>query len=109
MDQRDRDGLRRERVVKNEHAFRDYNDRRVAVEEHAIIAAPAPWVCGCGDSDCIRALQASVDEFETAHSAPDRFIVVPGHVYSDVERVVEKYDRYWVVEKFEGEMHRVAG
>ena len=108
MAEHDRDDLRRERLVKNELAFRDYNDRRVAVEEHAIIAEPAPWVCECGDSDCIRALEATVEEFEAAHSAPDRFIVVPGHVYPDVERVVQQHDRYWIVEKFDNEMQRAA-
>jgi hypothetical protein len=103
------DEARKERLVKNELAFRDYNDRRVAVEEGE--SGLAPWVCECGDGSCIAVLEATVDEFQSAHAAPDRFMVKPRHIFADVERVLETYDRYWVVEKHPGELRRaeVAG
>ena len=40
-------------------------------------------------------------EWKAAHTAEDRFVVLPDHVFLDVERVIERYDGYWVVEKFE--------
>ena len=40
-------------------------------------------------------------EFTEAHSAPNRFIVLPGHTFPDVERIVASHDRYEVVEKVE--------
>jgi hypothetical protein len=46
----------------------------------------------------------TVNEYETAHSTPNRFTVKPGHVYEDVEFVTEQHDHYWVVEKHPGEM-----
>ena len=37
--------------------------------------------------------------FTTAHSAPNRFIVKPGHFYPDVERLVTENKTFAVVEK----------
>lgn len=107
MGQEDWEEVRRERLVKNEIAFRDHNDRRVAIEASDRDGL-VPWTCECGDADCIRPLEATVDEFEAAHSAADHFIVLPQHVYADVEHVTERCDRYWVVEKDDGEMRHVT-
>jgi hypothetical protein len=35
----------------------------------------------------------------SAHSAPNRFAVIPGHVIGEVEWVVETEETFWVVEK----------
>jgi 5-bromo-4-chloroindolyl phosphate hydrolysis protein len=101
--------VRRDRLVKNEMAFRDYNNRRVQIEQQASLSTTAskddaPFVCECGSADCIGALLVTVDEYETAHSTPDRFIVKPEHLYPDVEHLVEQYEHYWIVEKHRGEM-----
>ena len=42
----------------------------------------------------------TVDEFESAHDSDDHYSVLPGHVMPEFERVVEKHERHWVVEKF---------
>jgi hypothetical protein len=103
------DSVRRERLVKNELAFRSYNNRRVGLEREAAGERQAddevvPFVCECGNGDCITALSVTVGEYEQAHSAPNRFIVKPGHVYPDVEHVAEQHGHYWIVEKQIGEM-----
>ena len=41
-----------------------------------------------------------MDEFEKAHDTDDHYSVLPGHVMPEFERVVEKHERDWVVEKF---------
>jgi hypothetical protein len=46
----------------------------------------------------------TVDEYEAAHAAPNRFIVKVGHIFPDVEFAVEQHEHYWVVEKHPGEM-----
>ena len=43
-----------------------------------------------------------------AHCAPNRFTVKPGHVMGEVERVAERHDTYWVVEKHESVMHALG-
>jgi hypothetical protein len=96
----DWDGVRRERLLKNEQTFRDYNNRRLAFEEET--AEPAemlPFVCECGDRECIEAVELTIDEYTSAHAAPNLFTVKPEHVYPEVERVIETADRFWVVEK----------
>jgi hypothetical protein len=96
----DWDGIRRERLVKNEQTFRDYNNRRVAFEEDTTDADELmPFVCECGDRACIEAVELTVDEYTSAHSAPNRFTVKPEHVFPEIERVAETGDRFWVVEK----------
>jgi hypothetical protein len=105
----EREAIRRDRLVKNELAFRDYNNRRVEIEQHAVALDGAeeelvPFVCECGSADCIGALTVTVDEYEAAHSTPNRFVVKAGHIYPDVEFVAEQHEHYWVVEKHPGEM-----
>jgi hypothetical protein len=96
----DRDEVRRERLLKNEQVFRDYNNRRVAFERDADATDEVvPFVCECGDPECIEGMEMTVDDFTSAHSAPDRFAVKPGHVFPEVERVLESHDRFWLVEK----------
>jgi hypothetical protein len=95
-----RDEIRRERLLKNEQTFRDHNNRRVAFEEGAVGGdEPVPFVCECGDPDCIEGVELTVDEYTSAHSAPNRFTVKPEHVFPEVERVTETGARFWVVEK----------
>jgi anti-sigma B factor antagonist len=95
---------RKQRIVKNEQAFRDYNDRRLQHEpvEETDDEEPIPFVCECGDKDCHQALVITAAEFSEAHSAPNRFIVKPGHVYPDVEHVVAEERTFAVVEKPRG-------
>ena len=95
-----RDEIRRERLLKNEQAFRDHNNRRVAFEEGAVgVDEPVPFVCECGDPDCIEGVELTVDEYTSAHSAANRFTVKPGHVFPEVEGVAAGGERFWVVEK----------
>lgn len=94
---------RHARLVKNEESFREYNNRRLerepvdADDDEELI----PFVCECGDLSCVQALLTTADAFTEAHAAANRFMVLPGHVFEDVERVVAAYDGYQVVEKFD--------
>jgi anti-sigma B factor antagonist len=92
---------RKQRIIKNEQAFRDYNNRRLEVED----VSPAddseliPFVCECGDQDCIESLAVTAAEFVQAHAAPNLFLVKPGHVYRDVEHVIVEQPTFAIVEK----------
>ncbi len=93
---------RKQRIVKNELEFRDYNNRRLQVED----VAPTddeellPFICECGNEDCIEALAVTAAQFVEAHAAPNRFLVKPGHVYPDVERVIFEQPTFAIVEKY---------
>jgi anti-sigma B factor antagonist len=92
---------RKRRIVENEQAFRDSNNRklqRASVDETDDLE-PIQFVCECGDKDCDQRLVITAAGFTTAHSAPNRFIVKPGHVYPDVEHVVTENETFALVEK----------
>jgi hypothetical protein len=97
----DREGLRRERLVKNEQAARAYNNRRLSFElgDDGREEEDVPFLCECGDESCVEAMEMTPEEFISVHSAPNRFAVIPSHVLGDVEWVVETGEKYWVVEK----------
>jgi hypothetical protein len=97
----DREGLRKERLVKNEQAARAYNNRRLQFElgDETDAEDDVPFLCECGDESCAEAMEMTPDEFVSTHSAPNRFAVLPGHVLGEVEWVVDTGDSYWVVEK----------
>jgi hypothetical protein len=88
-------------LVKNEQAARAYNNRRLQFElgDQADDDEDVPFLCECGDETCAEAMEMTPEEFVVVHSAPNRFVVLPGHVLGDVEWVVETGDSYWVVEK----------
>jgi hypothetical protein len=95
------DDTRQSRLVKNEEAARAYNSRRAAIEEAAGAEdeEPLPFLCECGDRDCVATVVLSLDEFVDAHRPSNQFVVRPGHVYPEVERVVADRDDYWLVQK----------
>jgi hypothetical protein len=96
---RDPENSRERRVVKNEVAFRAYNERRDRFERD-VTDGPLPFVCECGDDGCFRALQATAAEWEDVHRRDDLFLVLPDHVFPEFERVVERNERFWIVQKF---------
>jgi anti-anti-sigma factor len=95
---------RKQRIVKNEQAFRDYNNRRLQAEdvEPTDTVELLPFVCECGDQDCIETLAVTAAQFVEAHAAPNLFLIKPGHVYPDVERVISEQPTFAIVAKFAG-------
>jgi hypothetical protein len=59
-------------------------------------------LCECGKLECIEQLDLTIDAYRELRANPTRFAVKPGHELPDVERVVERHDSYFVVEKAEG-------
>jgi hypothetical protein len=89
------------RAEKNEQAFKDHNERRAAIEEEGGVPEdePVPFACECDDPDCARAVALPLGDYEAIASAPDQFVVAPGHEDTAVEEVVRTHDRYLVVSK----------
>lgn len=97
------DALVAERAAVNQSRFRALNERMEAHNAaHVWVDPPMPdWVCECAFEDCMVPVQLTVAEYEAIREAPTRFLVAPGddHVVPEVERVVERNERYWIVEK----------
>jgi hypothetical protein len=96
----DEGGDRVERSASNQSIFREVNER---LEQLATafqgVASNATFACECADVQCVEQLELSLDEYEAVRSDSSQFVVLPGHVYADVERVVSKNARFVVVAK----------
>ena len=101
--------LSAERSAKNEAAFREQNER---IEEARIEILggdderSTPFLCECEDVTCTSVVLVTLDEYEAARASRRRFLIAPGHV-ADNARVVERHERFWLVEK-QGQAGRVA-
>jgi len=91
---------REARLAQNEALFREMNER---VEATVLATSgedePFVVVCECGNIDCLERMRLTAAEYDAAHAHPAQFVVVDGHVASDVEDVVARHDRYVVVRK----------
>jgi hypothetical protein len=92
-----------ERAAKNESLFREHNERIEAhnAAHHWVDPPFADWVCECARGDCAVPVQLTIAEYEAVRSVATRFLVAPSdeHVLPDIELVVTRHERYWVVEK----------
>jgi hypothetical protein len=86
----------------NESIFREINERVKELNDNSeLLLEVGEWLCECPRRDCSERLVMTADEYERVRQDGARFLVAPAdeHVWPDVERVVERLDRYWVVEK----------
>lgn len=69
------------------------------------------FVCECAAETCTEEVALTREEYEAIRSQPNYFFVKPGHVFPDVDRVIDDIGadsaRYQVVEKI-GEGAHVA-
>ena len=96
MDARDK------RSAKNEALLREVNDRIQVVGERLSVVPDdgrLDFCCECGRPDCDAFVSLTVSEYEHVRSDNDRFAVIPGHEDDRIERVVERSERYLIVDK----------
>jgi hypothetical protein len=95
---------RQERAAKNQSLFREVNERVNDVNDsfHAFTTL-GDWICECANDTCVERIEMSGREYQHVREDGARFFVAPAdeHVWPDVERVVERHDAYWVVQKIE--------
>lgn len=91
------------RVARNQSLFRDYNELlEPSNEAHQHVRPPfADWFCECPRESCSQRVELTLAEYESVRANATHFFVAPTgeHVVADVERVIERHERYWVVEK----------
>ncbi len=99
---------RQQRVAKNEALFRQVNERIEEINEQLDPGGLSDFLCECGDDDCTTPISLTLKEYEQVRSVPTHFAIAHGHEVLDVEKVVEKTERYAIVEKFAGQAERMA-
>jgi hypothetical protein len=93
---------REKRTARNEALLREVNERiedvgrrlQVLPDDHTL-----DFLCECGSSDCDDTVSMTVGDYEHVRADNDRFVLVPGHEDEDIERVVERAERYVIVDK----------
>jgi hypothetical protein len=93
---------RQTRAAKNQSLFRDANERIESLNESFSHLLPlGDFVCECADNGCMERIALTTREYEALRARGTRFAVYASdaHVWPDVESVVERNERFWVVEK----------
>jgi hypothetical protein len=90
------DSESKQRVAMNEAAFRKVNEGMEVGQDPAGLLT---FICECGRLGCNRMVELTRAEYEAVRANPRRFALLEGHEIDDVETVVERHDRYLVVEK----------
>jgi len=88
------------RAARNQSIFREVNERLEGLAENfKEVAETAPFTCECADLGCIQMIDLTLTEYEAIRKDPNKFFVLPGHVYLEFERVVSENERYVLVAK----------
>ena len=80
----------------NEATFRRVNEGMEAGQDPDGLLT---FVCECGRLGCNKLVSLTRPEYEAVRANPRRFAVIDGHEIPEVEDVVERFERYIVVEK----------
>ena len=86
----------KQRVAMNEATFRKVNEGMEAGQQPGGLLT---FVCECGRLRCTRLIELTRAEYEGIRANPRRFAVVEGHEILEAEEIVERHERYIVVEK----------
>ncbi|MDQ3380817.1 MAG: hypothetical protein M3546_10955 [Actinomycetota bacterium] len=101
----------KERAGRNESRYRSLNERMEPHNAvHVWVDPPMPdWICECASTECMKPVRLTLAEYEAIRAEATHFLVVPNddHLSLAVERVVQRNDRYWIVEKI-GEAAEVS-
>jgi hypothetical protein len=99
MDNSQKRNERRANAGNNQSAFRDVNEDVAALNRRwGTDTFPSSFVCECPDPNCAERILLAHDEYERLRQNPTRFFVLPGHEVLEVEDVVQRTARYFVVE-----------
>jgi hypothetical protein len=93
---------REERTARNEALLREVNERIEEVGKHLQVLPDDETLefrCECGRPKCEDFISMAVGEYEHVRDDNDRFAVVPGHENDEIERVVERFESYVIVDK----------
>ena len=86
----------KQRVAMNEATFRKVNEGMEVGQDPSGLMT---FVCECGRLRCTALLELTRAEYEGVRANPRRFAILHGHEIPEAEEIVERRDRYLVVEK----------
>lgn len=104
----------KQRQIENEAVFRKANEKihkqldkltkQAKLEGHNALTLAEDlelhFYCECSDENCKARIPLKLSDYRELHKARSRFIVIPNHETTAIEKVVSKNDTYNVVDKF---------
>jgi hypothetical protein len=93
---------RLEKSARNEALWREVNERIEELDAHMRVLPHDELLefhCECGRAECESRISMTPDEYRRVREQSDRFAVVPGHEQLEIERPVERNERYLIVDK----------
>ena len=95
------DRIGKGRVGRNEATFRRINESVETDYAETDYSGLIGFLCECGDPDCEQTIELTPAEYESVRANPRRFAVIGHHAIETTEDIVERHQRYAVVEKHE--------
>ncbi|HEX2104609.1 MAG TPA: hypothetical protein VHF51_13220 [Solirubrobacteraceae bacterium] len=95
------DRIGKERVGRNEATFRRINESVETDYAETDYSGLIGFLCECGDPHCEQTIELTQMEYESLRANPRRFAVIGDHAIETTEDIVERHQRYAVVEKHE--------
>ena len=91
---------REARAARNQALFRAINEKLTALNDaFESVMGTFTIACECANVGCVEMLDIAPEEYASVRAEPRHFVVLSGHVYPDVQRVVRERDGHTVVEK----------
>ncbi len=90
----DMENARLRKDARSQSLLRELNERINASRQPSTFIE---FLCEC--ASCAGLVALTEDEYESVRADPTHFLVAPGHVFPDVERIVAQDRRFLVVEK----------
>ena len=91
--------MNQDKRAQNETIFRAANEQLKGRLGELEIDGRIPFVCECGDMDCLAAVELTAEQYEGVRSH-DRFFMLAGHEDLSTERVVGGENGHVLTEKY---------
>ena len=95
---------RQRRIAHNQAMFREVNERLdELIETFKHTGEETSFVCECANTDCTEHVAMDASRYDRMRAHPTPFVVAPAesHVFPEAERVIERTESFWIVEKVE--------
>jgi len=65
--------------LKTEDVFREANERIAEKARDLQMQPPIPFLCECSDKRCLGRVSLTIEEYDEARAAPQRYLTISGH------------------------------
>ena len=104
-------GAREERFAANEALFREVNERVAELASQYVgseTGGTVDFTCECGRAECSETIMVTIVEYEAIRAQATHVGVVPQHEQPEIESVIERHPRSFVVEKRQQDAQEIA-